>query len=220
MSFIFAPKRRTQASRGYTLAELAVVLAVVSVIVGAIWNIAGQAWESVRQQQLKEALYTVVKNTRAAYAGQAGISNNFSLTMPFLFNARAIPGTMRRPGCTNCADHPWGGGQANGSFLVCGWNYGSAVNCTNSTGTSPFFAIELRGLSLRSCINAAVRNSGADAPPGLVDVYINSVSILTGAGVTNRSLPVSVGDARLLCQANLTANSRLIFVYRMTAPTS
>jgi len=222
--------------RGFTLTELAIVIGVIGILTAAIWTFIGPAYENTRHQQLAEQLSTVVNHVRALYAGQAGISGAAATLTPQLVTQGAIPTNTVRSGaggCTNnnniCVDGPWGPGGgtnsataiASGSLGVCDWTAGvpAGANCATQPNslTSQFFAVELRGLSFASCVVIAPQNSASGAPPGLLDVVINGVSIMGAPGVVAHSLPVQFGDAKNLCNSGPGGNT-VDFVYRLQQP--
>jgi prepilin-type N-terminal cleavage/methylation domain-containing protein len=221
-------KRGTQSrTRGFNLTELAIVLVVGGIILGGIWVVAANGWENSRQTTLKTDISTITKNVRAFYAGQNGVSGLVTPSLTSL-SPPAIPGDMlRAPGVSGCAaaapamcaDHPWGASTAltvqNGSLILCGWAPGTTVSCAAAASNAQYFAIELDAISDNSCIAAALNNSGADAPPGLYDVVINGISILSGNGVTHQFPPLP-SDLQNLC----TASSTIDFVYRIVTPQS
>ncbi|MDP9127851.1 MAG: hypothetical protein M3N08_06305 [Pseudomonadota bacterium] len=220
-------RRRLRSSAGFSLTELAIVLGVIGLILGGVWTVAGQGREKARQTQLTQDMLLVVKNVRAAFAGQNGLSGAVTTITPQLIFQGAIPNDMvRNGGCTSvyagqpyCADHPWGASPAtvaSGSFVICPWRYNGDTACAANVPTSQqTFAVELRGLPQESCIKIATLNSGAGSPSGLVDVVINTKSVVNSAGVTHQ-FPVKSTDASVIC----TNNSTIDFVYRIVTPQS
>lgn len=217
----YAIKPRMTLSRGFSLTEVAVVLAVVGLALGGIWALAAQSRENARQERLKTNIFIVVKNVRAYYASQNGIAGLSTAVTPQLasLNPPALPGDILRTGggcaLASCADHPWGAStvatSANGSFGICAWDV-SVPGCTAGPPSVQFFAVDLVGVPLESCIKVAMANSGADAPSGLFDVAINGVSMV-GLG---RGLPVRLTDARAQC----TNSSTMDFIFRLVTPQS
>ncbi|MFY9288932.1 MAG: type 4 pilus major pilin [Alphaproteobacteria bacterium] len=207
-------------SRGFTLIELAIVLGVIGLVLGGLWATVSAVWEKTRQEKLYEEIFTIVKNVRSYYAGQAGISGSFPALSTSLGNAGVFPGDMRRTaGCTNggaqCFDHPWATtalATPEGSFTICPWTVAGVV-C--GAGPSPLFSIHLRDIPSEACINAVTKNSGTAAQPGLVDVVINGVSMVAAGG----RLPPAVSLVRTNCAA-VTTTPALDFVYRIIPPTN
>lgn len=207
-------------TRGFTLTEFAIVLGVGGIIVGGIWAIASNVQESVRQQRFKEDLSIIVKNIRSFAASQNGVTGKLvpltatltSITPP------PIPGDMLVPsgtgGCTAtgaCVFHQWekfAASVTSGNVLFCAWDP-SASNCT--AGTSQFLRINVQGLSVQTCIRAAVLNSGADAPPGLYDVIIQGNSMLA----LGHGFPVVASDAQSACAGG---GATIDFIYRIVTP--
>ena len=232
-------QNRQASRRGFSVMEIAIVMGIVAIILAGIWGYASSAWESTRQQQLTEEIATVAQNVRGFYAGQAGIGTGASSIgslwiVGALANANAIPSTMVRNGTGNCttadgknicADGPWSYSTAGaptpaqvGSFIVCPWALNSSQNCVKAfsgggaTGPFQYFAIEQYGIPSASCLRAAMANSGAGAPSGLVDVYIN------GTGIVNTlhdSLPVGLKDAKGNCTPAAGTSLTLDFIFRL-----
>lgn len=218
--------------RGFSLLEMAIVLGVFSAIVAGVWAVANSAYESSRREQFAEQLFVTVKNVRASYLGQAAVCGTFAQLTTRLVAEGAIPGDMVRGHnlAAGIVDSPWGSGSpggaamASGTLAVGAGTYavasggGSALATPCAVASSQqYFTIELRGLRTDSCIAIVTRNSGSSAPPGLVDVVINTVSMVTGAG-TSQMLPVQVKDASTNCATAAAAGSTVDFVYRLRPP--
>ncbi len=216
--------------KGFSLTELVIVLAVVGVISAGIWALVAPAWERARQALFSNQLAQVVANVRALYLGQAGITgvtaDFFSVTTN-LAQIATIPRNMVRDPTVKptLVDTPWGwsdgsapGGFANGSFGVCAWNVTGVGVGGCVAGTTIYFDVEVRGLSFASCVGVVSNNTSSNSPPGLVDVMINSVSILgLGDGVS----PVSAKDADTLCnEAAYPPGSTIDFIYLLRPPPS
>ncbi len=220
--------RKSRSGRhGFSLVEIAVVLSVFAIITGAVWVFASQAWENTKQRQLKEEINSTVKNTRAYYQSRNGFtgSQGFTRLTPALINVAAIPVDLTRSAgsCTNnptnCADNPWGGDTttaAGGSFGVCAWQLGADLTCdlitTQGAGPWQYFAVELHAVPQQSCINAVIANSGADAPSGLYDVFINNNDML----VAGNTLPPLASNISAAC--NQPLDNTIDFVYRLVIP--
>lgn len=214
-----------QTRRGFTLTEFAIILGVFSAVITGVWEVAAWGAESMKQKRLSEEIYATVRDVRALYAGRISISGDVATLVPQLVAQNAVSSDMVRTsgGCSNgsCLDNPWGPStaSANGSFQVCGWTPGKPGVSSGSSActvgaTSQFFAIEVVGLPVSSCINVVLQNSGALAPPGLVDVvFNNATSIINSTGPTHQ-LPVSVADANAYC----TAGGAIDFVFRLLPP--
>lgn len=233
--------------RGFSLTEFAIVLGVIGTVMGAIWGYASIAYENVKREKAFEQITAVVTNMRTTYGGRSGLPNAAkTVLIPQLINGGTsvnatnlgiVPQDMvRQPNttCTGnsiavCADSPWGsksGGVLNtsGTFQICNWDIDPTANagnqCDAGNPTGQIFAVALFGLPIGACIQLASKVSSPLGPPGLLDVIINTRSIiynrtLPGAGV----LPVSSADTTTLCtQAN---NGNIIkFVYRLRLPQS
>jgi len=200
--------RRRRFSHGFSLVELTIVLGIIGVVMGGVWTWVTNAWENQRQEQLSEEIATVVKNTRAAFSGQQNTGGSGLLNTQ-LINAGAFPASMLRAGVSGVVDNPWNSSVVGGSFVVCGWSPGLPIPVCGQLHAQ-YFAIELEKVPLSSCITAAVRNSGIKAVPGLVNVFINSSSLVSSG------FPVSPATAQSKC----TVGSTLDFVFRLTAPPS
>lgn len=227
-------KKPSHARRGFSMVELAVVLGIVSMVLGAIWVYAGQASQTADRQKLTQQLVTVVNGMRSLYLGQANVCGTFDQLTARLSTQNAIsPAMVRTAGCTNvgsppaapagiCVDTPWGpaGNLTTGSFAVGAGPYlvasvsGSTLASPCLAGNNPQqqFTVELRGISFANCVNIVPQNSGANGPPGLRDVIINTNDIMTNVAATH-VLPVLVKDAQQFCNAASTID----FVYRLQA---
>ncbi|HEU0117108.1 MAG TPA: type 4 pilus major pilin [Alphaproteobacteria bacterium] len=215
-------KRNLTSQSGFSLLEMAIVLTVIGVVLGGIWVLAVYAWERTRQERVAEEITSTVRNTRAYYAGQASVSGSFTTLAATLGAANVFPGDMLRiNSCTNgsnlCYDHPWSGAAGNvatGSFSVCPWSPGAGVFAC-SAGPTPYFAVELRSVPSASCMNLVARNSGSNAPSGLIDVIINGT---TSMAATGHAFPVRASDSSASCTA--AAAVTVDFVYGVANPTN
>lgn len=212
---------------GFSLTELAIVLGVAGAILGLVWTAANTTWETTRREQASEAVTTIVNNMRAYYSGRLTVpfsNSGVSTLVPQLFAEDVIPNSLQRSQngtCTNtnalCADTPWGGqnGAApdpNGTLKVCAWNLGAAtpqVTCyigSQGLSPSPFFGIQMSGLSQDNCIKLATQIGGMSTLPGLMQVVINSSSV---------SPSTSTATANADCVAG--SGNSVVFVYRVQA---
>lgn len=215
------PGQSQKTRKAFNLTEFAIVLGVGSAIIAAVWSLAGIAFEKARHQQLTDQIATVTQNVRSYYISQLGIPND-TLTSALAFNNIIPRNYVRNPGATVAnirVDGPWGPiapTAGASSFNVCGWNYGTNTRCAGPVaGTLQYFAIELNGLNQSRCIEAVTKNTGANAPSDMIDVYINTRSIMNDGATTHR-LPPVVADVIALCAPPaLAANTAVDFVFRI-----
>lgn len=212
--------------RGFTLTEFAIVLGVIGSVLALVWTAATTTWEMARREQATEAVVTVANNMRALYSGQYAVPFiGVKSIIPMLFKNGAIPNSMQRKQsstCSNvgnlCADTPWGalstsgGVDPNGTFQVCAWNFvipATQFKCeTAAAGRLPsqFFGVHLSGLSQENCMKLATYLSGVSTLPGLMQVVINTKSVIPTATPATAKTDCGTG----------TANT-VVFIYRLQA---
>jgi type II secretory pathway pseudopilin PulG len=219
----------------FSLVELAIVLAVIGIIIGGVLAASAMVWEYEKREQAIEEIGETVANARGFFAGQAGVPNiGYPTLSSNLIAANVIPNSARRTAsgtCTNpaglCADAPWGpltsGGitpvgvvDGAGTFRVCNWSLGLFGCPAAPAAPSPFFSINLTGLTQKSCIALVEAISGSRGPSGLVEININSYNVLASG---NSIQPVTAGVATTHCAPGFTPFVPVNFVYRYAAPT-
>lgn len=194
--------------RGISLAETAIVLGVIGAMIGAIWIFTNSARERIKQEELAREIVSIVGNIRSYYRGQGAmpldVSGSYDNFTHYLASRNIIPIDMIRDRSAAIlrADHPWGRKAANGVFLT----YGGVAVCSNINSTfcpgstqafttdGSAFRIQIRGLSLESCINVTMKlGQETSYLPGLINVLVND---------QNLSIPVRLVNARTACNSS------------------
>ncbi len=223
-------------TRGFSLAEMAIVLSVAGLIIGGIWTITRSAMETKHVQEAEQELTIVVQNIRDYYAGQAGVPwSTPDMITAQLANASIFPSNMLRSNVCHsmaglpplCPDAPWGSlniasGYTDviGTFAVCTWfpGYAGAWCGAFAPPGAPTqqFGIEIEDPPPSSCAQLAMYASGPSGPPGLVNVFINGQSMLA----LGHGLPVQRQDANTYC-SRLVGGAfgiGMVFVYDLRRP--
>ncbi|MDD4615576.1 MAG: type II secretion system protein [Alphaproteobacteria bacterium] len=144
---MFSKNKPSQARKGFTLTEIAIVLGIMGLILGAIWTAASSVYANQRTAHAQTAILQIAQGVRTLYTSQGGTGYTALTDITVNLNsAGVIPSDLN--------------GGATGPFP----NGRSGIIAT-SDGNG--FVVVVTGVPQSNCINLIAGIAGANRDPGL-----------------------------------------------------
>ncbi len=146
----------SQARKGFTLTEIAIVLGIMGLILGAIWTAASSVYTNQRTAHAQTAILQIAQGIRSLYAASANTGYAQELITNQMNNAGVIPADLK--------------GGTSGPFP-------NGTTGIISTGDGLGFVVAMTSVPQQNCINLLMGLAGDTKDPGLY----KAVAVADGA---------------------------------------